>query len=292
MGFFDRKYLPYYILGALFIMLSLVIVFILVTFDAYRQEPETTTLQQEITTDDLGDIPYYPDIPASSFDISCFTEADGRIIYTDENVSYRTGVDVSTFQGNIDWDAVAADGIDFAIIRVGLRGYGKSGSIYEDEKAIRNIEGALDAGLQVGVYFFSQAINTEEAIQEADFVLDIIKDYDIAYPVVFDWENDPGIGMRTDNLPDSILTDCAVAFCERVKAAGYKPAVYFNLNFGYLRYDLSRIKDYVFWYAQHEGTSPEFYYNYSIWQYSDHGRVDGIDGDVDLNISFSDFHIG
>lgn len=287
MSFFNRRYIPYYIVGGLIIILSLVIVIILTAFDAYRPEPETTT--REITTEDRGDFPYYPDVPASAFNTEYFTTENGRVIYTDEAVKYYTGVDVSTFQGNIDWDAVADDGIDFAIIRVGLRGYGSKGSMHEDEKARRNIQGALDAGLKVGVYFFSQAINTEEAVQEAELVLDIIEDYDITYPVVFDWENDEGKGMRTDNLPDSVLTDCAVAFCERIKAEGYTPAVYFNLNFGYLRYDLSRIRDYVFWYAQYEGTAPEFYYNYSIWQYSDQGTVDGIDGDVDLNISFSDF---
>ena len=287
MGFFNRRYIPYYIVGGLIIILSLVIVIILTAFDAYRPEPETTT--REITTEDRGTFPYYPDVPASAFDTKYFTTENGRVIYTDEAVKYYTGVDVSTFQGNIDWDAVADDGIDFAIIRAGLRGYGSKGSMHEDEKARRNIEGALDAGLKVGVYFFSQAINTEEAVQEAELVLDIIKDYNITYPVVFDWENDEGKGMRTDNLPDSVLTDCAVAFCERVKAEGYTPAVYFNLNFGYLRYDLSRIRDYVFWYAQYEGTAPVFYYNYSIWQYSDRGSVDGIKGNVDLNISFSDF---
>lgn len=286
MNLTDKKYIPYYITGAIIIILSLVIVFILSSFSE-KDEPETTTL--EITTEDRDGVPYYPDIPASAFLPEYFTKEDGRIVYTDNSVKYYTGIDVSTFQGDIDWDDVSNDGIDFAIIRIGLRGYGSKGSMHEDDTGRKNIEEALDAGLKVGVYFFSQAINTEEAIAEADFVLDIIKDYDIDYPVVFDWENEPGVGMRTDNLSDAVLTDCAVAFCERVKAADYTPAVYFNLNFGYLRYDLSRIKDYVFWYAQHEGEQPDFYYNYSIWQYSDCGRVDGIDGDVDMNISFNDF---
>lgn len=286
MNFIDKKYIPYYITGATIIMLSLVIVFILASFSE-KEEPETTT--SEITTEDSNGVPYYSDVPASVFLPEHFTKKDGRIVYIDDSVKYYTGIDVSTFQGDIDWDAVADDGIDFAIIRIGFRGYGSAGSMHEDDTARKNIEGALDAGLKVGVYFFSQAINTDEAVAEAELVLEIIKDYNITYPVVFDWENEPGIGMRTDDLSDTVLTDCAVAFCEKVKTAGYTPAVYFNLNFGYLRYDLSRIKDYVFWYAQHEGEQPDFYYNYSIWQYSDSGSVDGINGNVDMNISFNDF---
>ena len=284
MGFADRKYIPYYILGALIILLALSIVFLLNTFSKKPETPETTTA--EITTEDRDGVPYYSDVPASTLMPEYFVKENGRIYYEDNSVRYCTGVDVSTFQGDIDWEAVAKDGIEFAMIRVGLRGYGSKGNIHEDEKARQNIEGAIAAGLKVGVYFFSQAITTAEAVEEANFVLDIIKDYNLTYPVVFDWENDPGIGMRTDNMSNILLTDCAVAFCETVKAAGYTPAVYFNLNFGYLRYDLSRIKDYVFWYAQYKGDRPEFYYNYNIWQYSDCGTVDGIDGDVDLNISF------
>ena len=285
----DKKYIPYYILAAVIILSAVLAVMIidLITDDT-EKDPVTIITEPEETTMFLnGEVPYYPDIPASAYLHENFIMEDGRIKYSDNSVSYSTGIDVSAFQGDIDWDKVADDGIDFAIIRAGLRGYGSNGSIHEDDNVRKNLVGAAEAGLKVGVYFYSQAITVEEAIEEADFVLDIIKDYKIDAPVVFDWENDPGVGMRTDNLPGNVLTECAVAFCEKIKTAGYTPAVYFNLTDAYIRYDLDRISDYVFWYAQHEGVAPKFYYQYSIWQYSDSGRVDGIDGYVDLNICFN-----
>ena len=291
MDFRNTKYIPYYIAGFIIILTSVIIAFIIPILNT-EKTPETT-LPQETTTLPIADgVPVYPDIPASAFPQEMFIMENGRAKYLDENIKTYTGVDVSSFQGDIDWEKVKNDGIDFAIIRAGLRGYGSKGLIHEDENARKNIEGALEAGLQVGVYFFSQAITVEEAIEEAEFVLDIIKDYNITFPVVFDWENEPDKNMRTDNLPDNILTDCAVAYCERVKQEGYIPAVYFNLSFGYLRYNLDAIKNYTFWFAQHKEDSPEFYYNYSIWQYSHTGTVDGINADVDLNISFTDFSIG
>lgn len=284
----DKKYIPYYIAAAVIILTAVLAVIIINLASDNEKEPETIITQPEETTIFMnGEVPYYPDIPASAYLHENFTMEDGRIDYTDDSVSYSTGIDVSAFQGDIDWDKVANDGIEFAIIRVGLRGYGSKGSIHEDDNARKNLIGAAEAGLKVGVYFYSQAISTEEALEEAEFVLNIIKDYDIDAPVVFDWENDPGVGMRTDNLPGNILTECAVTFCEKIKEAGYTPAVYFNLTDAYVRYDLDKISDYVFWYAQHKGDSPMFYYAYSIWQYSDSGKVDGINGNVDLNICFN-----
>ena len=285
----DKKFIPYYILASVIILCAvMVVVIIKFASDHTEKTPEIiiVTEPEETTLFMHGDVPYYPDIPASAYLQENFVMEDGRISYLDDMVSFSTGVDVSAFQGDIDWEAVAADGIDFAIIRAGLRGYGSKGSIHEDDNVRKNLVGAADAGLRVGVYFYSQAITVEEAIEEADFVLDIIKDYEIDAPVVFDWENDPGVGMRTDNLPGNVLTECAVAFCEKIKAAGYTPCVYFNLSDAYVRYDLDKISDYVFWYAQHKGVSPKFYYQYNIWQYSDSGKVDGIDGYVDLNICF------
>jgi len=285
----DKKYIPYYILAAVIILSAVLAVMIIsLTADDTEKNPVTIITEPEETTMFMnGDVPYYPDIPASAYLHENFIMDDGRIKYTEDSVSYSTGIDVSAFQGDIDWQKVAADGIDFAIIRAGLRGYGSKGSIHEDDNVRKNLVGAADAGLKVGVYFYSQAITADEAVEEAEFVLDIIKDYKIDAPVVFDWENDPGVGMRTDNLPGNVLTECAVAFCEKIKSAGYMPAVYFNLTDAYVRYDLDKISDYVFWYAQHEGVAPKFYYQYSIWQYSDSGRVDGIDGNVDLNICFN-----
>ena len=285
MTLLNKKFIPFYITTLFIVLTAILIVRFTSGYEIKIEEP--TTIQEQTPIYINGNIPYYPDIPASSYMKEHFALIDGRIAYTDNSVSYTTGIDVSSFQGDIDWNAVAEDGIDFAIIRAGLRGYGTSGNIYEDEKARENLKNAAAAGIQTGVYFYSQAITPEEAIEEAEFVLDIIKEYSIEAPVVFDWENEPDVAMRTDNLDSYTLNLCAIAFCEKIKEAGYMPAIYFNLTDAYTRYDLDKIKDYVFWYAQHEGEAPEFYYSYSIWQYTDNGKVNGIDGIVDLNICFN-----
>ncbi len=282
----DRKLIPYYIAAIVMILASVAaVVTIIMTSDLFREDETTTT--EPTTVFMNGEVPYYPNVPAAAYASENFAYSDGRIVYNDTSVGFSTGVDVSSFQGDIDWDAVADDGIDFAIIRVGFRGYGSGGSVHIDDYAEKNIQEANEAGLSVGVYFYSQAISVEEAIEEAEFVLDIIEKHKITAPVVFDWENEPDKGMRTDNLDGTVLTDCAVAFCEKIHSAGYMPAVYFNLTDAYKRYDLDRIKNYTLWYAQHRGVAPEFYYTYNIWQYSDEGKVNGIKGNVDLNISFN-----
>ncbi len=286
MNFINKKFAPYYITAVVIILCAVMAVSIInISWD---KEVETTTTQSapEFLS---GDIPYYENIPASSYAKELFTETDGRMVYMDDDVNYLTGIDVSSYQGDINWTKVANDGIDFALIRIGYRGYGTAGNIRLDESADANIRGAKSAGLKVGVYFYSQATNPEEALEEANFVLESIKNYKLDYPVVYDWENDPGVGMRTDGMQADAITECAITFCEAIKNAGYTPAVYFNLSDAYDRYDLARINDYVFWYAQFEGEAPEFYYEYGIWQYSDCGTVDGIKGKVDLNICFSSF---
>lgn len=283
----DKKFLPYYIMAAVIIICAFTAVTIIKIADINNITETTTT---ELASEFLnGEIPYYEDIPASAYSKEKFTEIDGRMIYDDANINYYTGIDVSSYQGEIDWMAVKNDGIDFAIIRIGFRGYGSAGNISPDEAAEKNLQEAKKAGLKTGVYFYSQATNITEAQEEANFVINAIKNHDIDYPVVFDWENDPGVGMRTDGMTATEITPCAVAFCEKIKAAGYLPAVYFNLSDAYDRYNLDEISNYTFWYAQFEGEAPDFYYDYSIWQYSDCGKVKGINGKVDLNICFTSF---
>ena len=264
---------------------------VLFILDPLRIMPsENTTAEQTKKYYNADGSPYYEDVAVNAYKAENFKQGDnGRIYYDDDNVKYYTGIDVSQYQGDIDWNAVAADGISFAIVRVGARGYGASGKLIEDANFRQNLENAEKAGLKVGAYFYSQATNETEAEEEADYLLSLIKGYNITAPVVFDWENMPDTAMRTDSVTGETLDKCAVAFCKKIKDAGYQPLIYFNLSDGYTRYDLSAIKDYSFWYAQYEGTSPKFYYNYDIWQYSCTGKVDGIDGNVDLNIAFTDF---
>ena len=227
------------------------------------------------------------DVPVSRYDPDAFfITSDGRIGYS--GAETRTGIDVSVYQGDIDWEAVKADGIDFAIIRLGFRGYGSEGSMNLDRNFQSNLEGAISVGLDVGVYFFSQAIAPEEAAEEAEFVLSYLDGYELTYPVVFDWEVIGQESARTYGLDTETLCACANTFCSMVEEAGYRPMIYFNSYAGYVKYDLSQVLDYDFWFAQYSQV-PTFYYDFQMWQYSSQGRVDGISGDVDLNLSFVDY---
>ncbi|MDO5311682.1 MAG: GH25 family lysozyme, partial [Clostridia bacterium] len=178
-----------------------------------------------------------------------FSYSSGKLSYIGGDFDVLRGVDVSEHQHEIDWNAVKASGIDFAFIRAGYRGY-TEGGIFKDAFANRNLRDAHDAGLKVGVYFFSQAISPEEAREEAQFVLNIIENYEIDLPVIYDWEKiEDTAEARTNDLPSEVLDECAIAFCEEIKAAGYDAGVYFNRHLGYYRYDLSKLTDYYFWVA-------------------------------------------
>lgn len=226
--------------------------------------------------------------PAEGVAVSDFTQddfttnADGLPEYTGDAYDTRLGVDVSFYQGEIDWEAVAADGVEFSMIRCGYRG-SESGTIVVDEQFENNIEGALAAGLDVGVYFFSQSTGAIEAAEEANFVLDLISGYDITMPVAFDWE--PLEGSRAEDIDRSELTASAVVFCEMVKDAGYTPCVYLYRYTGYYEYMMERLADYELWVGA-LGSWPDFYYRHMLWQFSMTGRVDGIDADVDLDYQF------
>ena len=226
--------------------------------------------------------------PAEGVAVSDFTQddfttnADGLPEYTGDAYDTRLGVDVSFYQGEIDWEAVAADGVEFAMIRCGYRG-SESGTIVVDEQFENNINGALAAGLDVGVYFFSQSTGAIEAAEEANFVLDLISGYDITMPVAFDWE--PLEGSRAEDIDRSELTASAVVFCEMVKDAGYTPCVYLYRYTGYYEYMMERLADYELWVGA-LGSWPDFYYRHMLWQFSMTGRVEGIDADVDLDYQF------
>ncbi|MGI5935744.1 MAG: glycoside hydrolase family 25 protein [Oscillospiraceae bacterium] len=222
-------------------------------------------------------------LEASDFDPEDFSHAGKFIDYTGSEYAAIRGIDVSSHQGGIDWELVAADGVEFAMIRAGYRGY-TEGGLYEDEKFRENIQGALAAGLRVGVYFFSQAVNEDEALEEAEFVLDLIEGYDVTLPVAFDWEEIED-EARTSGLDGNTITDCCLAFCRAVEEAGYESAVYFYRRLGYFEYDLERLKDLKFWVGA-LGDSPDFYYQHHIWQYSITGQISGIEGDVDLDLYF------
>lgn len=228
--------------------------------------------------------PIHFDWAISDWEPSSFvTDERERMVYDDASRSTRLGIDVSSHQGEINWKAVAADGVDFAILRVGFRGYGSEGTLNDDTRFEENLAGAMAAGLDVGVYFFSQAVSVEEAEEEADYVLERLDGIPLTMPVVFDWEQMTNAGSRTARPDYKVLTDCALAFCEKIREAGYEPMVYLNKTLGYLVYDLGRMQHLEIWLAWYH-PQPDFVYAYRMWQYGDSGKVNGINAKVDLNI--------
>lgn len=203
---------------------------------------------------------------------------------TDGQVTSHKGIDVSSYQGDIDWNLVAQDGVEFAMIRLGLRGYGKEGNLKEDAKFDANIQGAKAAGIKVGVYFFSQAINDEEVLEEASLVLNKIAPYQLDCPVVYDVERTREDG-RMNNISVEERTHLTLLFCQTIENAGYTPMIYHNTQMGALMIDVAQLEAYDKWYASY--SDQMFYpYEYKVWQYSDKGTVQGISGNVDLNICF------
>ena len=257
-------------------------------------EDENTPTTPAPPAEETGDYFYFggkkvyvvEELPKSTYDNSLFqVNENGFLTYDSDEYTCKIGIDVSRYQENIDWAAVKGAGVQFAMLRLGYRGYG-TGALVMDPYFQQNIQGAQANGIEVGVYFFSQAITPEEGAEEARFCLNALKGYHITYPIVFDWESyDSSLEPRTDGLDDKILTQCAVAFCEEVEAAGYQSMVYSNLTYFYLHFDLNQLVDYPLWLAQYN-SRPSFYYHFDIWQYSGTGKVPGIDGNVDLNIHF------
>ncbi|MBQ8946825.1 MAG: hypothetical protein IJ058_08445 [Lachnospiraceae bacterium] len=248
---------------------------------------------QKFYPDDLiiyyeGDYLFYPisqQLRHHTYDNSLFNSLDnGRIAYVSSDVSTETWIDVSKFQGKVKWSEVAKDGIDGTMIRIGYRGYSK-GDIMMDDTFEDNIEGALKNDLQAGVYFLSQAISEEEAVEEAEYVIEILQDYEITGPVALDIELVGGDDGRGNALSMEERTRYSIAFLERIKKADYDPLIYGNLKSFLIMLDLEKLEDYPKWFASYDD-EPYWPYEMDYWQYTEKGRVDGIDGDVDLNIKF------
>lgn len=228
-----------------------------------------------------------PEEPAyvSPYDWSGLAKENSRFTYSEGGkIRSLAGIDVSEHQGSIDWNAVASDGIDFAFVRIGNRG-ATEGSIYLDKHYEENMAGAAKAGIPLGVYFFSQAITPEEAEEEADFVLSALGGAELSFPVVYDHEPVSGIEGRADKLSRAERTENAVAFCERISAAGYEPMIYGNKrDIAWL--DMSRLEGIDVWFAEYGVETPSGQFDFTIWQYASDGTVAGIATPVDMNILF------
>lgn len=229
-----------------------------------------------------------PYLPKHEYDFTKLVCQSGLMKYYEngKQVSY-VGVDVSKLQDYIDFVKVKKAGIDFVMIRAGARGYG-TGQLIVDEYFSDNLKRATDAGLDVGVYFYSQAITKEEAVEEANLVLQNLGEYTISYPIAFDMELITNDTARTDKLSKTERTNITKAFLDTIEAAGYKTVIYGNKEWLIKEIDMSKLTAYDVWLAQ-AGDIPDYPYRFAMWQYDTQGIVDGIAGNVNLNISFIDY---
>lgn len=221
----------------------------------------------------------------SAYDYSGLDTTQSLFSFHQSGISAAKGIDVSEHNGDIDWQKVKAAGIDFAYLRLGYRGTSVS-NIAKDAKFDKNLEEASAAGLKLGVYFFSQATNENEAKEEAQYVLDTLNNMDLSYPVAFDFEPKQDGTDRISGLSQEEKTAVATAFCEAINEGGYNAIIYGNQHDLRL-YNLTELAKWGFWYAEYD-TEPTYTIKYGIWQYSSTGTVDGIKGDVDLNLDAID----
>ena len=273
---------------ALAVALIVVTIFSLPNILNQEQKPVPTEPPTEAPTlPPTEPIPTLPPPEENPFDHLDF-QYEGRYLKLRDGES-RTGIDVSHWQKEIDWEQVKESGVEFAMIRLGYRGYEKGG-IGLDTYATKNLDGAIAAGLDVGVYFFSQALTPQEAEEEAYFVVNQLEPYaeHITMPVVFDWEHVTDEDARTADMRDpDILTDCTITFLQTIEAAGYEPMVYFNRTQSWKYLNLEEVKDYEFWLAAYTQRM-KFPYKIKMWQYTNTGKVPGVEGDCDINIYFPD----
>lgn len=219
-----------------------------------------------------------------NYNWSALRKTKKKIRYKDSNYNIRKGIDVSYYNGNIDWKKVKKSGIDFAFIRLGYRGYSNA-SLNTDVKFKRNLKNAKKAGIDVGVYFFSQAINEKEAREEAAYILKVLGGKKLDMPIAYDSEEIVGLNARANKISRKQNTKNAIAFCKRIEKTKYKAMIYTNLCREAYLFDMNKIDQYAIWYADYR-KKPQTPYDFSIWQYTSHGKVAGIPGRVDLNIQF------
>lgn len=263
--------------------------------DGFRVPNTITTIQvrQDIEYHVIDNIEYLmlteDDIDPEKEDVAvndAAEDADGteNTELQFDNGTAKLGIDVSKWNQEIDWEVVKDAGVEFAIIRCGYRG-ASTGSLVIDPRFKENIEGAIAAGIPVGVYFFTQAIDEVEAVEEASMVIRLIEDYDVDYPVFLDSESTGGKG-RADGLGSDERTSAHRAFLQTIQAAGYETGVYASRNWLKDRLDMTRLSSYRIWLAEYAAAPTYDEYYYHMWQYTSKGTVDGISTKVDLNLCY------
>lgn len=217
-----------------------------------------------------------------AIDQQSLIQEDGWITYTKEGYNQRYGIDVSEHNGQIDWDQVTLSRVDFAYIRIGYRS-SVYGQIHLDKYFHQNIQGAQEAGLDVGLYWFSTATNEEELQEEIDFILKEIEDYDIDLSIAYDMEFYDHPQDRVLTLSQEEKTNLALTFCEQMEEEGYSTMIYGNLDWLYNQLDFEKISNQKLWYAAYLD-EPKMEDKFTMWQFTNKGQIPGIEGNVDLNI--------
>lgn len=254
-----------------------------------QNDPATDGKHTRITNRDGTEewVVLNPYLTKNTYDLTKMEEKAGlkRYMENGRKISY-VGVDISKQNGDVNFASMKAAGVDYVMIRLGGRGY-STGQITLDENFKKNIEGAAEAGLEIGIYFYSQAISQEEAVQEVNFVIQNLEPYraNVRYPIAFDMEFVANDKSRIETLSKEDKTNIATSFLESVKAAGYVPMLYGDKEWLIKEIDLAKLQNYDIWLAQEEDT-PDYPYQYAMWQYSTEGIVNGVTGDANLNICF------
>lgn len=288
----------------LFLAVTLLLIVVIVAVSAFilAQGPRESSVEVlahnedgTMLVNDFNDgqmtIPYYNISTNTTLPQDFHEESNGTITY--EGGESLLGINVSSQSGAIDWAQVKENGVDFALIRVGYRGY-KRGQLVLDENFQTNIAGATEAGIPVGVYFYSKAVTDAEADEEAAFVLEQIRGYNVDYPIAFFWEYDYGDNGSLDQASRTIqcngeqITGFIDAFCQKVKDAGFEASYYASKSMAYETLDLSRLTQYDLWYAEYRA-APSFYYQFGMWQYTREGTVPGISQQVPITLSFKNY---
>ena len=241
--------------------------------------------------DDNGKKTYYEiikDMPSNDYNLeNNLINENGLLTYKDSKRESVKGVDLSKYNGTVDFTKLKEAGVGFAMLRLASRGYG-SGKISLDEKFVEYAQNAQVAGIQIGAYFYSQAVNENEAVEEANYIVGAISGFNVKYPVAIDIERVSGDEARTDKLTNKERTSIVKMFCDTVKGYGYKPIIYASSEMLVGGLDLKELQDYDVWLAD-EKIPTEYPYRFGMWQYNTKGHIDGITGDIDLDISFIDY---
>ena len=253
-----------------------------------RLEEESQLKENPIVAEEETEATQETTIPpeANPFNQYDFQYNKQNYLYCLKQESY-VGVDVSAFQHDIDWNQVKASGVDFAMLRLGYRGWGAKGTLVEDEYIQQNLAGTAAAGIPIGAYFFSQATTLDEVHEEIEFMLEILGDYQLDYPIVLDWEVANPTEGRVRNVTRRELTDMLRYFCDEMSVRGFDPMVYFNWTQASRMIYLSEREDDPFWLALYQDRMT-FPFRVEMWQYTSEGKVPGIEGDVDINVYIPD----